>query len=212
MRKSSSVISLVFASFLLASCATMDGYNSEFSCPQKENGKCVSVQSAYEESLAAAEHGEKGAKQVIESAWAPDPAEERAFLQNDVKNFDSVVTTYEKCLKDPEHRSCEKERQAVKDYYNTAEDRGRAKEVHSTNMEERLTKIAAMEQIAEGSGIMPVRQADAVMQVTIMPYQTDDGFMVSERTLWVVVAPGQWTWTTNIGSKKSKNPKLGESY
>ena len=36
---------------LLCGCSVLNPYRSEFTCPQKENGKCVGVDSAYYESL-----------------------------------------------------------------------------------------------------------------------------------------------------------------
>ena len=37
---------------LLGGCSILNPYKSEFTCPQKENGKCVAVEKAYDESLA----------------------------------------------------------------------------------------------------------------------------------------------------------------
>jgi len=194
----------------LSSCA-IDGYKSDYSCPQMQDGKCVSLETAMQEAVdkSVSDNAKiSGAK--VESNYAPDPVEERTFLLKDVKNFDSVVLAYEKCVRDASG-SCSKERAAVMDYYSSAEDRGRAKEVHSTNMEERSTKLAAMEKLVSGSGTVPIRQQDAIMQITIMPYQTESGALVSERTIWVVVQPGNWSWATNIGNKKIGQPGLGES-
>lgn len=204
------ILMLSVSALCLSGCA-MDGYKSDYSCPQMQDGKCVSLETAMQEAYDRAHDDESkvsGAR--IESAYAPDPIEERAFLLNDVKNFDAVMLTYEKCLRDTPGK-CDKEREAVTNYYNTAEDRGRAKEVHSTNMEERATKLAAMEKIASNTGVAPIRQPDAIMPITIMPYQTESGNLVSERTIWVVVQPGNWTWTTDIGDKKSGKPGLGET-
>lgn len=36
---------------LLGGCSILNPYKSEFTCPQKENGKCVGVETAYDESL-----------------------------------------------------------------------------------------------------------------------------------------------------------------
>lgn len=35
----------------LSGCSILNPYKSEFTCPQKENGKCVGVEKAYDESL-----------------------------------------------------------------------------------------------------------------------------------------------------------------
>jgi len=44
------VTSMLFV-FLCAGCSLLNPYEKEFSCPQKEKGKCVSVKDAYKESL-----------------------------------------------------------------------------------------------------------------------------------------------------------------
>jgi conjugal transfer pilus assembly protein TraV len=45
------VLYLLTFAFLLGGCSVLNPYKSEFTCPQKENGKCVGVDSAYYESL-----------------------------------------------------------------------------------------------------------------------------------------------------------------
>jgi len=45
------VLYLLTFAVLLGGCSVLNPYRSEFTCPQKENGKCVGVDSAYYESL-----------------------------------------------------------------------------------------------------------------------------------------------------------------
>ena len=46
------LITVFFAATISVSgCSALNPYQSEFTCPQKENGKCVSVDAAYDESL-----------------------------------------------------------------------------------------------------------------------------------------------------------------
>lgn len=45
------VLYLLTFAVLLGGCSVLNPYKSEFTCPQKENGKCVGVDSAYYESL-----------------------------------------------------------------------------------------------------------------------------------------------------------------
>lgn len=40
---------LLFSAFFLSGCAFLNPYESDFSCPEGNRGKCVSVQQAYEE-------------------------------------------------------------------------------------------------------------------------------------------------------------------
>ena len=45
------VLYLLAFAVLLGGCSVLNPYKSEFTCPQKENGKCVGVDNAYYESL-----------------------------------------------------------------------------------------------------------------------------------------------------------------
>ena len=45
------VLCLLTFVVLLGGCSVLNPYKSEFTCPQKENGKCVGVDNAYYESL-----------------------------------------------------------------------------------------------------------------------------------------------------------------
>jgi conjugal transfer pilus assembly protein TraV len=69
------------AALLLCGCSTvLNPYQSSFNCPETENGKCVSVQTAYRESLNPLVKGEggerpdcaKGAQQKIASSGEND--------------------------------------------------------------------------------------------------------------------------------------------
>lgn len=203
LRKSKFFI-LIFSFSMLCGCA-MDMYDSNYSCPQNEFGQCVPIEQAHDKALSSNQD------KVI-SDYSPDPIQERKFLLEDVKNFESTMLAYETCVKsnNGDASKCEKERQAVSEYYRSAEERGRAKEIHGMAMQERVAKLAAMEQVVSGgSNVVPVRQPDTVMEVFIMPYATTSGNLVSERVMWVVVEPGQWVWATKHG--KGSKYKLGET-
>ena len=216
MKKVFYLFVLCFSLFVMSGCGKLGIYESDFGCPQGEDGECLPIEDAYQKSLGIGNSGSGKSSSpkgdVVHTNFDPDPVAERNFVMNDVKNFDSTMARYEECLRDNDGKSskCEKERIAVMEYYSTAEDRGRAKEVHGTNMRERVTKLAAMENmVSGGSNVVPVREPDTVMEVFIMPYQTESGVLVSERVMWVVVKPGNWTWATNIGS--TYKSKLGQT-
>lgn len=44
-------IMFCFSLLLVSACASLNPYEGDFSCPQMEEGKCVSVSTAYEESI-----------------------------------------------------------------------------------------------------------------------------------------------------------------
>jgi conjugal transfer pilus assembly protein TraV len=60
---------VLFSIFLAAAttmsgCSVLNPYKSEFTCPQKENGKCVSVDAAYDESLSKGKDLRKNSESV----------------------------------------------------------------------------------------------------------------------------------------------------
>ena len=63
---------LLAAVIIISGCSVLNPYRSKFTCPQKENGKCVSVDVAYDESLKKGKDGKnQGAFTATESA-APE--------------------------------------------------------------------------------------------------------------------------------------------
>lgn len=203
------IIVLAMLLMLLGGCAkTMGVYDNEFSCPRNAEGECLSVEEAHTKALQAGEPGLPGERVI--SDYKPDPLDEELSLKEDMANFETTFKAYEKCIKGKNSDKCEDERLRVMNYYLTAEDRGQAKILHSVSMQERVTRLAAMEAMVDGgSNTVPVRQPDTVMELHIMPYNTDFGAM-SERVVWVVVQEGQWTWAASA-EKNSARFKLGET-
>jgi len=66
------LLCLLVAAIITSGCSILNPYKSEFTCPQKENGKCVGVENAYDESLKTMKGGkenpEKSRKNVSEKA------------------------------------------------------------------------------------------------------------------------------------------------
>lgn len=196
-------------SMSLSGCAkTLGIYETEYGCPQTESGECVSVENAH-----SAATGAIPGKDAIISEYIPDPAEEEEFLVQEVGNFDALLGEYDKCVKKKGqgHDDCQDIQNKLKGHYLSAEDRGRSKELHGVSMQERVTQLAMMSAMASGSSTtIPVRQPDTVMELHILPYRTDNGTLASERTMWVVVQEGQWTWATKENQGRSR-PRLGET-
>lgn len=63
------VLCLLTFAVLLGGCSVLNPYKSEFTCPQKENGKCVGVDNAYYESLTQS----KGKSERLEPAKKERP-------------------------------------------------------------------------------------------------------------------------------------------
>jgi conjugal transfer pilus assembly protein TraV len=58
------ILSLLTVSALSACAGIMNPYKSESQCPATENGKCVPISTAYEESIEAERHTNKGVKSL----------------------------------------------------------------------------------------------------------------------------------------------------
>lgn len=201
---------LILLSFLLLQgCGSkvLGIYDSDYTCPQNEQGECVSVEEAHRGALG--KDKPKGADSLIVTDYKPDALEEEEFLVKDVSDFRGVMLEYEKCLKKKSAGECGEIREKLMSRYRSAEDRGRAKELHGVSMQERVAKLAVMEAVVGGgSNTVPVRQPDTVMELHIMPYRTGFGALASERVIWVVVQEGEWTWATSEG-KAGARAKLG---
>ena len=70
MMKKTLITVFLGATISMSGCSALNPYQSEFTCPQKENGKCVSVDAAYDESL---KKGKNGANPAAVSVPAPAP-------------------------------------------------------------------------------------------------------------------------------------------
>jgi type IV conjugative transfer system lipoprotein TraV len=193
----------------LTGCASTLGiYDTEYDCPDRENGQCLPVEKAME---AAIQEDATRAKETVISDFRPDPVEEEAFLLKDVADFKAILLAYDKCVSKNSISECRAERDKLLNQYASAEDRGRAKELHGVSMQERVAKIAAMEAVVSGgSNTVPVRQPDTIMELHVMPYKTNFGALASERVIWVVVQEGEWTWATTEG-KPGARSKLGQT-
>lgn len=191
--------------FSLLGCArTMGVYETDFGCPQNEAGECLPVDKAHDKAVQ-----ESNGKEVLVSDYRPDPIEEEEFIIKDVGDFSGLLLEYDKCIRKNSVKECDAQRARLMEQYRTAEDRGRAKELHGVAMQERVTRLAAMEAVVNGgSNTVPIRQPDAIMELHIMPYRTNFGALASERVIWVVVQEGEWTWATSEG-KANARPKLG---
>lgn len=57
MKKAGIILLLCVSIFMYSGCAVFNPYEDTFSCPEREKGKCVSVEDAYEESLSGKDKG-----------------------------------------------------------------------------------------------------------------------------------------------------------
>lgn len=79
MREAGFIIKGIFLVFLLGGCSLFHPYKSQFSCPIKENGKCVSMATAYKESKGEAGQPQTGPT-INTNTQTPDDRYREAFL------------------------------------------------------------------------------------------------------------------------------------
>ncbi len=87
MKKTLSCL-LLAAITLAGGCSILNPYKSDFTCPQKENGKCVNVEKAYDESLLKGkDKGDKAGitrkKDIPEKTHADGPGQRSDLLYQD---------------------------------------------------------------------------------------------------------------------------------
>jgi len=89
-------VSLLLLSAISAGCSTLGVYESEFSCPQTYNGRCISLQGAYDLALEGKDNPPKeAAKQEEQKELAPLPNPEEAahtsYKESLYKRFDGLL-------------------------------------------------------------------------------------------------------------------------
>lgn len=196
------VFSLVAA---LGGCAGMASvYDSDFSCPNSEKGMCGSVETAHGRALDETKNKKNNSLGNIRS---------ETELEDDVstpipdKDFDSVLKEMERCAKNGDSKCVAKKREQLAAIYQTAEDVGREREQFKLKASEQKLRLEALEQYVKASKNAPVRTGQRVMETVVLPYKSDFGALVGERTLWVVVEDGEWVW--QINNKKTVKVGLG---
>jgi len=58
MKKAGITLLLCVSILMFSGCAILNPYEDSFSCPERESGKCVSVEDAYEEALSGNNNGD----------------------------------------------------------------------------------------------------------------------------------------------------------
>jgi len=88
---------------LLAGCsAAVNPYQSEFSCPQAEKGKCVSIPQAYVESFNKTDNTTKILENYFPSLDEERAKAEKGLTKTETEYVDALFNKMTKVLKDPQ--------------------------------------------------------------------------------------------------------------
>lgn len=178
---------------LISGCASVMPYSGSFSCPQTEGGVCASVPDVHRAAVLAT-GGAGGQSRSSSSSSRVDGVE--ASTSADAA-FNAALTAYKDCLRSA--RDCVAKEKEV---------RVRAKELkEGTRSRVKEEKNLGVPGSSDKDG-QPSRTPDTLMEVHILPYETETGELVSERRMWIVVEPGGWSGVTNPA--KTSAPDLGQ--
>ncbi len=87
---------------IVSGCSVLNPYRSEFTCPQMENGKCVSVDVAYDESLKKGKSGKIPESAVLTGGTVLEQAKEEGLGQkSDLLYRDEVNRKLAGLLREP---------------------------------------------------------------------------------------------------------------
>ncbi len=179
--------------FFLNGCAA-NIYKEDFSCPQMENGQCTSVENAHD---IAIHSGADHAKHVDISSVPAEP-----------NVFDKALLDYQKAVKSKDKNAIAKASAVLQKMYQTSMDIGRRTEQLEQIVTEEETRRAFLGAYADGQRMPGVRKPATLMETYILPYQTTEGALASERTIWIPVEEATWVWPDQF-SGQGKGASIG---
>ena len=202
-------VSMVFLMALLAfsvsGCSAKifnAGYDTDFyECPRNDNGQCMSVEDAHMSAVEAQINKENAlvARYGGEAGYGVDGDD-----FEDQKPLDVLIKQLEKCAGKKDSECVKKTKKEIAVYERRTEDRAVARKAFKEDMEEQTVKMAMLQKQAASEPGMPFRTGDKLMELTLIPYETESGALASSRKFWLVVEEGSWSFDT-IGKSKPKH-------
>lgn len=222
---------LVLAVFTLSGCASMLPYGDTYDCPQMEKGQCVSVEAAHDYAItghypgtvagapspandaALAEAIENYKKAVLKGKTEEIDRRQKGLMQivtpGQASEFSEALEEYKKAIKSSEKKKIAEAEEKLYDIHAraVAAARDSARLEHSISSE--ATRQEYLGRYAQGQKTEAVLMPPVVMEVYILPYQTEFNTLAGERTMWVTVEPARWTWPDKFSG--GKGTQIGSS-
>jgi len=167
---------VVVMTTFMAGCSAMP-YKTEFSCPEGEKGQCTSVQNAYE--------------YVRKVEDDPDSVKRTADEPGD---FGDLLSKYERCVERKDSRCMREMENKITTMFQAAKQVGVDAERMNQQAMEEDTRRDMLRKYATGRESQAVFMPPTVMEVFILPYQTESGALAGERTFWLTLNQGKWVW------------------
>ncbi len=92
---------LLAATIFAGGCSILNPYKSDFTCPQKENGKCVGVENAYDESLMKGKDKGKNSRTEVKKTSPEKTGGDGLGQRNDLLYQDEVYRKLAGLLREP---------------------------------------------------------------------------------------------------------------
>jgi hypothetical protein len=120
------------------------------------------------------------------------------------KPLDALVKDLERCARKKDSDCVKKIKKEIAVYERRTEDRAVARKAFKEDLEEQTVKMAMLQKQAADSPGMPFRTGDKLMELTLLPYETESGALASARKFWLVVEEGSWSFES-LGKAKPKH-------
>ncbi|MDR3176938.1 MAG: TraV family lipoprotein [Desulfovibrio sp.] len=171
------------------------GYETDFTdCPRAETGECMSVEQAHlnaREKTFGGEYSRRGADRYGADEY------EGAFPEGDDENssqkpLEVLIAELKDCVREKDNKCMESREKEIEAYNRKIEDRAVARRQFKEDLEQRSMKSTLPANASRSWGEMPLRTEDRMMELVLLPYQTETGAMASARKYWFVIEEGQW--------------------
>ena len=210
MKISRVLILLSLVVLLSSGCSTKlfnGGYDEDFTdCPRSSTGGCTSVEEAHSRAIKDAMNRERSAIHRY-SGGEYNGVFDDAYGQ---KPLPMLLSELQECIEDGDDKCIKEKKEAIEFHNRLAEDRATAKSQYQSELKEEAMKFSAFERESYGENRpRPVRTGDKMMELTMLPYETESGALASSRTFWFVVEEGQWSWGKPVSSKTFRGTGLG---
>ena len=210
MRKFPILVLVCFLTVFTSGCSSKffnGGYEEDFSeCPNAPYGGCSSVEDAHNSAIQSARNKE-AAFIKKHSGGEYDGVFDDAYGQ---KPLSILLDELQECIKKKDNKCIDERKEAIEFHNRLAEDRATAKNRYQAELKEENMRFSSFANESYGSNRpRPVRTGDKMMELTMLPYETESGALASSRTFWFVVEEGQWGWGNLSKPKKSFRGSIG---
>lgn len=179
---------LVMAVGALTGCSTIMPYESEFSCPNADKGKCVSV---YEAQRHAVETSRSSQDDIESGLIISDPM--ASAVQSE--SLDELVDKLEACSERGQSNCAKETRKEINKKIKEIKGEGNKRENKKSLQTQEMARIDALrDMVRKGETDTPVRTPAIMMELYIAPYETKDGVLAGARNMWFVVREAQWVF------------------